>query len=153
MNFKLTEDQKAIQKMARDFAKKEIADTLGAGSHGTTFGGSPLACAAAIATFEAIEKEKLVKNAAVMGAYLLKQLNALKKKHSVIREVRGMALMTGIELAVEGKEIYEECLKKGLLINCTQAVVLRIMPPLTVTKKEIDTALKILDAAGTSCAK
>ena len=71
----------------------------------------------------------------------------------VIREVRGMALMTGIELAVEGKEIYEECLKKGLLINCTQAVVLRIMPPLTVTKKEIDTALKILDAAVTSCAK
>ena len=53
-----------------------------------------------------------MKNAAVMGAYLLKQLNALKKKHSVIREVRGMALMTGIELAVEGKEIYEECLKR-----------------------------------------
>ena len=61
-------------------AKKEIADTLGAGSHGTTFGGSPLACAAALATFEAIEKEKLLKNASLMGAYLLKKLNELKKK-------------------------------------------------------------------------
>ena len=134
-------------------AKKEIADTLGAGSHGTTFGGSPLACAAALATFEAIEKEKLLKNASLMGAYLLKKLNERKKKHSVIREVRGMALMTGIELAVEGKEVYEECLRKGLLINCTQAVVLRVMPPITVTKKEIDTAVKILDAALTACAK
>ena len=134
-------------------AKKEIADTLGAGSHGTTFGGSPLACAAGLATFEAIEKEKLLKNAALMGAYLLKKLHELKKKHSIIREVRGMALMTGIELAVEGKQVYEECLKKGLLINCTQAVVLRVMPPITVTKKEIDTAVKILDAALATCGK
>jgi len=134
-------------------AKKEIADTLGAGSHGTTFGGSPLACAAGLATFEAIEKEKLLKNAALMGAYLLRKLHELKKKHSVIREVRGMALMTGIELAVEGKKIYEECLKKGLLINCTQGNVLRIMPPITVTKKEIDAAVKILDAALTICVK
>ena len=134
-------------------AKKEIADTLGAGSHGTTFGGSPLACAAGLATFEAIEKEKLLKNAALMGAYLLRKLHELKKKHSVIREVRGMALMTGIELAVEGKQVYEECLKKGLLINCTQAVVLRVMPPITVTKKEIDTAVKILDAALATCGK
>jgi predicted acetylornithine/succinylornithine family transaminase len=134
-------------------ARKTIADTLGAGSHGTTFGGSPLACAAALATFEAIEKGKLLKNAALMGAYLLKKLHELKKKHAVIREVRGMALMTGIELAVEGKEIYEECLKKGLLINCTQGNVLRIMPPITVTKKEIDKALKILDGALTHCTK
>ena len=106
-----------------------------------------------MATFEAIEKEKLLKNAALMGAYLLKKLHELKKKHSIIREVRGMALMTGIELAVEGKQVYEECLKKGLLINCTQAVVLRVMPPITVTKKEIDTAVKILDAALATCGK
>src|SRR3989344_237403 len=89
-------------------AKKEIADTLGAGSHGTTFGGTPMACVAGLATFEAIEKEKLIENAKTTGTYLLKKLNELKEKHSVIREVRGLSLMAGIELAVEGKKIYED---------------------------------------------
>jgi acetylornithine/N-succinyldiaminopimelate aminotransferase len=125
-------------------AKATIADTLNAGTHGTTFGGSPLACAASLAVFNTIKKEKLLKNAAVMGAYLQKRLNGLKKKHSVIREVRGLALMTGIELAVDGKEIYVECLKSGLLINCTQGNVLRIMPPIIVRKSEIDHAVRIL---------
>ena len=126
-------------------AKKEIADTLGPGTHGTTFGGSPLACAAGLAVFKAIKKEKLLKNASVMGAYLQKKLKELKKKHAVIREVRGIGLMVGVELAVEGKKIYEDCLKKGLLINCTQGNVLRIMPPITVNKSEIDKAISILD--------
>ena len=89
-------------------AKKEIADTLGPGTHGTTFGGSPLACAAGLAVFRAIKKEKLLKNATVMGAYLQKKLNELKKKHAVIREVRGIGLMVGVELTTEGKKIYEE---------------------------------------------
>lgn len=128
-------------------AGRKIADTLSAGTHGTTFGGSPLACAAALATFEAITKEKLLKNAEVMGAYLLKKLRELKKKHSVIREVRGVALMTGLELAIDGKKIYDECLKKGLLINCTQGNVLRIMPPIIVKKSEIDKAISILEKA------
>ncbi|MDO8552813.1 MAG: acetylornithine transaminase [bacterium] len=126
-------------------AKASIADTLGPGTHGTTFGGSPLACAAGLAVFKAIKKEKLLKNAVVLGAYLQKKLNELKKKHSVIREVRGVGLMLGVELTTEGKKIYEECLKKGLLINCTQENVLRIMPPITVTKSEIDKAISILD--------
>ena len=132
-------------------AKAEIADTLQPGTHGSTFAGSPLACAAALATFEAIEKGKLLEKAEHMGAYLMKKLNALKKKHAVIREVRGVGLMVGVELTVEGKKIYEECLKSGLLINCTQAVVLRIMPPLIVKKKEIDQAIAILDEAFTRC--
>ncbi len=134
-------------------AKGQIADTLSAGTHGTTFGGSPLACVAALATFEAIKKEKLVKNATRMGIHLLEKLHELKKKHSVIREVRGRALMGGVELEIDGKGVYETCLEKGLLINCTQSNVLRIMPPLVVTKKEIDTAIKTLDAALTACAK
>ena len=95
--------------------------------------------------FEAIEKEKLVGNARKMGGYLKKRLLELKKKHSSIKEVRGMALTIGVELNIEGAPVYEECLKKGLLINCTQGNVLRIMPPLTVTKKEIDKAIKILE--------
>ncbi len=126
-------------------AKKEIADVLQPGTHATTFGGSPLACAASLAVFEAIEKEKLLNNAVIVGSYLFKKLHDLSKKHSLIREIRGVALMAGIELKMEGKGVYEECLKRGLLINCTQQNVLRIMPPLTVKEKEVDHAIGILD--------
>jgi predicted acetylornithine/succinylornithine family transaminase len=126
-------------------AKKEIADALSPGTHATTFGGSPLACAAALAVFEAIEKEKLLTQTVILGSHLFKRLNELKKKHPMIREVRGMGLMAGLELAVEGKDIYEECLRRKLLINCTQGNVLRLMPPLIVREKEIDRAAEILD--------
>ncbi len=126
-------------------ARKEIADTLQPGTHATTFGGGPLACAAALAVFEAIEKEKLLNQTVVQGAYLLKKLQALKKKFSIIHEVRGTGLMLGVELTIEGKSIYEECVKRKLLINCTQGNVLRIMPPLVVKEKEIDRALEILE--------
>ena len=126
-------------------AKKEIADILQPGTHATTFGGGPLACAASLAVFEAIEKEKLLSNAVIVGSHLFKRLHELKKKHPMIREVRGMALMAGLELTVEGRNIYEECLKRRLLINCTQGNVLRIMPPLVVKEKEVDHAVEILD--------
>ena len=128
-------------------AKKEIADILQPGTHATTFGGSPLACAAALAVFEAIDKEKLIANAVIVGSHLFKRLRELKRRHAMIREVRGMALMAGLELGVEGKNIYEGCLKRKLLINCTQGNVLRLMPPLVVKEKEIDRAIEILEEA------
>lgn len=126
-------------------AKRQIADTLKPGMHASTFGGSPIVCRASLAVFEAIEKERLLQNVTTMGGRLLAQLNQLKMKHSVIREVRGMGLMIGVELTKEGKPIVEECRKRGLLINCTQDFVLRLMPALTVSRKEIDRAIKILD--------
>lgn len=126
-------------------AKKEIADALSPGTHATTFGGSPLACAAALAVFEAIDKEKLLQNTVIAGSVLFKKLNELKKKHPMVKEVRGMGLMAGVELAIEGKSIYEECLNRKLLINCTQENVLRLMPPLVVREKEIDRAVQILE--------
>lgn len=131
-------------------AKKEIADALQPGTHATTFGGSPLACAASLATFEAIEKEKLLNNAVIVGSHLFKRLGELKKKHPIVREVRGMGLMAGVELTTDGKNIYEECLKRKLLINCTQGNVLRLMPPLVVREKEVDRAVEILDEALTA---
>ena len=126
-------------------ASDKFRDVLTPGSHASTFGGSPIVCAAGLGVFEAIEKEKLLQNAVKQGRYLTKKLEALKKKYKIIKEVRGMALTIGVELGIDGEIIYKGCLERGLLINCTQKNVLRIMPPLTVTKTEIDKAVSILD--------
>ncbi len=126
--------------------KKEIADTLGPGTHASTFGGSPLIARAALAVFKAIQEEKLLANAKKMGDYLFMKLNALKDKYPFIQEVRGLGLMIGVELTVEGQSIVEKSIEKGLLINCTHVKVLRIMPALNVTKKEIDKAMGILES-------
>lgn len=126
--------------------KKEIADTLGPGMHASTFGGGPVICKAALAVLRAIQKEKLLPNAQKMGEYLFLKLEELKNKYPIIKEVRGMGLMVGIELNMEGKIIVEKCQELGLLINCTQDKVLRLMPALNITKKEIDKAISILDS-------
>jgi acetylornithine/succinyldiaminopimelate/putrescine aminotransferase len=126
-------------------AERRIADSLKAGMHASTFGGSPLVCKAALAVFKAIQNEKLLNNSKKMADYLFAQLESLAKRYSFIKEIRGKGLMIGIELEHEGKPIVEEALKQGLLINCTQDKVLRLMPPLIVTKKDIDKAIKILD--------
>ena len=126
--------------------KKEIADTLGPGMHASTFGGGPVICKAALAVLRAIQKEKLLINAGKMGEYLFLKLNTLKDKYPLIKEVRGRGLMAGIELNIEGKSIIEKCIEKGLLINCTHDKVLRLMPALNITKKEIDKAVDILDS-------
>lgn len=125
--------------------KKEIADTLSPGTHASTFGGSPIVCKGALAVLNAIQKEKLLTNTKEKGEYLFLKLNELKKRYSIIREVRGMGLMAGIELNIEGKAIVEKCIESGFLINCTHDRVLRLMPPLNIAKKEIDKAIGILD--------
>jgi acetylornithine/N-succinyldiaminopimelate aminotransferase len=125
--------------------KKEIADTLGPGMHASTFGGGPVICKAALAVLRAIQKEKLLTNAVKMGEYLFLRLDELKNKYLIIKEVRGIGLMAGMELNIEGKTIVEKCIEKGLLINCTHDKVLRLMPALGITKKEIDKAIDILD--------
>lgn len=126
-------------------AKASIADTFGPGMHGSTFGGSPLICAASLAVFEAIEEEGMLENAKKMGKYFVGELNKLKEKHKVIKEIRALGLMIGVELTILGKDIYEKCLERGLIINCTSENVLRLMPALNVTKKQIDKAILILD--------
>lgn len=125
-------------------ASSKIADVLTAGTHATTFGGSPLVSAAALATFAAIEEGGLLDNAKKMGAYLEKKLNALKKEFSFIKEVRGIGLMLGVELSIDGKKIFTECAKRGLLINCAQGNILRIVPPLIVKKSDINRAVAII---------
>lgn len=127
--------------------KKDIADTLTAGMHASTFGGGPVVAKAALAVLRTVHKEKMLANARKMGEYLFLLLNALRDRYEVIKDVRGLGLMLGIELNIAGKEIVDKCIEKGLLINCTHDKVLRLMPALNVTKKEIDRAIKILDEA------
>ncbi len=128
-------------------ARREIADILQPGMHASTFGGSPLVCKAALGVFKAIRKDKMLRNALRMSDYLLGKLAGLVKKYPVIKEVRGLGLMIGVELSVPGKEIVERCLDEGLLINCTHEKILRLMPALTVTSRQADQAVRILDKA------
>lgn len=125
----------------------KIKNVLTPGSHASTFGGNPLVARAALAVFEAIKKEKLLENVEEMGDYLGLQIERLKRKFSYVVEVRGRGLMRGMELSMPGKPVVDECRSKGLLINVTQHNVLRIMPPINVTKKEIDRGMGILEHA------
>jgi acetylornithine/N-succinyldiaminopimelate aminotransferase len=126
-------------------AKDEVAASLIPGKHASTFGGNCLACAAGVAVIEAIEEDKLLKNAAELGQYTKDKLEQLKQKHSLIDSVRGIGLMIGVQLTGPGKAIVDQCLEKGLRINCTNDTVLRFMPPMIVTKSHIDDAIDILD--------
>ncbi len=121
--------------------KEKHKDVLGPGSHASTFGGSPIVCAAGLGVFEAIEEEDLLDNAVKMGNYLAGKLRELGEKFPVIEEVRGLALMIGIKMGLEDASPFVGSLaSRGVLINCTQGNVLRMMPPLTVNREQIDEA-------------
>jgi acetylornithine/N-succinyldiaminopimelate aminotransferase len=127
-------------------ARAEIADCLVPGKHASTFGGNCLACAAGIATVEAIEEENLLQNAVEMGKYAQDRLRALKDKYPIIDHVRGIGLMIGIQLTRPGAQIVAKCLEKGLRINCTHDTVIRFMPAMVVAKQQIDEAVDIFES-------
>ena len=126
-------------------ARPEIAASLVPGKHASTFGGNCLACAAGVATIEAIEEDGLLRQAAEIGQYAQDKLRSLKDKHAIIDHVRGIGLMIGIQLMRPGAAIVAACLEKGLRINCTHDTVIRFMPPMTVTREQIDEAIGIFD--------
>jgi len=126
-------------------AKRAVADVLTPGTHAATYGGNPLGCACILAAFEAIEKQKLLERVQSLSPYIFKRLEALKARVPIIREVRGRGFMVGIELTVPGRPLVDACRAKGLLINCTQETVLRLLPALTITKAQLDRALSILE--------
>jgi predicted acetylornithine/succinylornithine family transaminase len=128
-------------------ATDKIASAFTPGSHASTFGGNPLAMAAALATLETILKTGILENCRLMGVYFLKKLEELKGRHPAITAVRGKGLMVALELGHPGEEIVKSCLKKGLLINCTNGNVLRFVPPLIVSREDIDRAVEIFDEA------
>jgi acetylornithine/N-succinyldiaminopimelate aminotransferase len=126
-------------------AAQKFADVLKPGMHASTFGGSPVVCAAGLAVFDAIKRERLLSNVQEMGAYMMERLDELKKKKTIVSQIRGKGLMVGIELIIEGKDIIEKCYKAGLLINCTHENILRLMPGIIVTKSQIDKAVWIIE--------
>ena len=126
-------------------ASEKVAQAFGAGAHATTFGGTPLITAGALAVVQTIEQEGLVDQAAQTGAYFKTQLEALRQRHPVIEAVRGRGLLLGLKLAREGAPIVEECLTRGFVINCVQGDVLRFAPPLIIGKHEIDDLIQCLD--------
>jgi predicted acetylornithine/succinylornithine family transaminase len=124
--------------------KKGIADSFIPGDHASTFGGNPLATAAGVAALTTILEEGMLENCQKMGDYFLLKLEEIKEKFSFIKEVRGKGLILGMELKMEGSPIVKEMMQRGILINCTMGNVLRFLPPLIVTKEEVDRVVNTL---------
>jgi len=124
----------------------QVASYISPGLHGTTFGGGPLICAAALECLQIIEDEKLLENVRSRGQELKAGLQALAAKFDFIREVRAEGLMLGVHLSVEGAPFVADAAKRGLLINCTHDHILRLLPPFIVTRAQIREFLKLFSA-------
>jgi len=129
-------------------AKEKVASVFKPGDHGTTFGGNPVACATALAFLEVLQEDNLLTECQQKGEYFKKRLEELKTKYpDLVKEVRVIGLMAGLEVAQEGSTIVQKMLDEGILINCTAEKVLRFLPPLIVEKNEIDLLIRALDEA------
>jgi acetylornithine/LysW-gamma-L-lysine aminotransferase len=111
-------------------------------SHTSTFGGNPTVCAAALASLNVIENQNLVENARILGDYFQKQLRLIESKR--IREVRGLGLMIGVELKEKAGPYVQQLMEKGVIVLLAGATVIRLLPPLVITREEIDTVVKAL---------
>jgi acetylornithine/succinyldiaminopimelate/putrescine aminotransferase len=128
-------------------ATDSAAQALSPGTHGSTFGGNPLACSAALASLETLlEDNIIIPSVGILGHHFVERLSSLKNKYSFIKDVRGSGLLIGMELDFEGKDIVAACMSNGFLINCTMDRVLRFMPPLIITEEEIDLLVRTLEA-------
>ena len=128
-------------------ARAEIASSFTPGSHGSTFGGNPVACAAAVAVIDALEQDGVLENASSVGAYMLERLKEFARSCDRIIEVRGLGMIMGTVLKHDARPIVEECLKNRLLVNGTAGNVLRLLPPLNLTREEADAGLAIIENA------
>ena len=126
-------------------AKENVMSALKTGEHSTTFGGSPLVCAAGCAAINALSEEKLVDCAAVMGKYFKAGLEGLQAKHKIVKEVRGLGLMLGMELRFDVHNVILKSAEKGVLVLDAGRNVIRLLPPLVIDKKQIDRAVSVLD--------
>jgi acetylornithine/LysW-gamma-L-lysine aminotransferase len=127
-------------------ARPEIMDAMKLGEHSSTFGGSPLACAAASATMDALTTDGLVENAARVGRHFKESLLRLKEKHRIIREVRGLGMMLGVELRFEVKDVLFDGISHGLLMLYSGRNIIRLLPPLVMDEATVSRAVEIMDA-------
>ncbi|MCL4191461.1 MAG: aminotransferase class III-fold pyridoxal phosphate-dependent enzyme, partial [Thermoguttaceae bacterium] len=128
-------------------AKTEIAPSLRPGMHAATFGGNPIAAAAGVAAIEMIERDGLLEKARQLGDLFRTRLEALAAECELIREVRVVGLMIGVELAVEGAPIVRKCMDHRLLINCTHQTVIRLLPAMTLREEQVHEGCDILAEA------
>ena len=126
-------------------ARPEFAAKLRPGTHAATFGGNPLACAAALATIETIEADGLLARGVEIGERFRSRFEALRGRCPFVREVRVKGCMIGVELTIDGAPIVQKCLERRLLINCTHSTVLRLLPALTLSDAELDEGCDILE--------
>jgi len=125
---------------------KESASVFIAGDHGSTFGGNPLACAAGHATMKYIIENKVTGHVVEVGTYLIERLKQLKDKYAFITDVRGRGLLLAVQFNSDlAQSVQMECLEKGLLVNKPKPNVIRLMPPLIISNKDVDRAIDILD--------
>lgn len=122
---------------------EKVAAAIQTGQHGTTFGGGPLACRASLEYFNIVEEDKLLEHVRKVGAYFKERLEEMKDI-PIVKEVRGEGLMLAVELTIPGKEIVQELLERGFILNCTHETVLRLLPPFIISQKQIDKFIKAL---------
>ena len=127
-------------------AKDAVAAVFTAGTHASTFGGNPLACAAGLAVCRILIEGRVLEQARRMGDYLAKGLADFKDRHRAVRDVRGLGLLQGLEVEIDAKAVVADCLTRGVLVNATSERVLRFVPPLIITQAEIDRVLEILSS-------
>ncbi len=126
-------------------ATEKVAESFSPGTHASTFGGNPLACAAGVAVMETLVSPGFLESVQEKATYFTDGLKELAEHHPVIREIRSLGLMIGVELDIECGEIVSTCMDRGFLINCTMEKVLRFLPPLIISNEEIDALVAVLD--------
>jgi acetylornithine/succinyldiaminopimelate/putrescine aminotransferase len=122
-----------------------VSDAFGPGAHASTFGGTPVVTAASLEVVKVLTGENVIDNCLIIGAYFKKKLSWLKDRHESIVDVRGIGLLLGMKLNIEGDPVVASCMEKGFLINCIQGNILRFIPPLIIGKEDVDALVACLD--------
>jgi acetylornithine aminotransferase len=126
-------------------ATEQVAEAFGPGAHASTFGGTPLVTATALEVCKTLVQGGVLNQGRETGAYFKEKLQWLKERHAVIVDLRGLGLLLGIQLAINGESLVNPCLQRGFLVNCIQDNILRFIPPLIIQKEEIDALIGCLD--------